>query len=151
MPFFANTTHDDIMLDEEFDMDAFNETCVFMELASLPEEDRIAVAESEEAAILEAKGKISRKTIIRLNKKDDMERRTSAAAYQMAKDANDPLWTKLVKALNMKKMYKEKILKKYGVKAQRVAKQSQRDYLKHPAAKLLKVSDLTKTREDNKK
>lgn len=151
MPFFANTTHDDIMLDEEFDMDAFNETCVFMELASLPEKDRIAVAESEEAAILESKGKISRKTIIRLNKKDDMERRTSAAAYQLAKDANDPLWTKLVKALNMKKMYKEKILKKYGVKAQRVAKQSQRDYLKHPAAKLLKVSDLTKTREDNKK
>ena len=151
MPFFANTKHDDIMLDEEFDMDAFNETCVFMELASLPEKDRIAVAESEEAAILEAKGKISRKTIIRLNKKDDMERRTSAAAYQLAKDSNDPLWTKLVKALNMKKMYKEKILKKYGVKAQRVAKQSQRDYLKHPAAKLLKVSDLTKTREDNKK
>ena len=151
MPFFANTTHDDIMLDEEFDMDAFNETCVFMELASLPEKDRIAVAESEEAAILEAKGEISRKTIIRLNKKDDMERRTSAAACQLAKDANDPLWTKLVKALNMKKMYKEKILKKYGVKAQRVAKQSQRDYLKHPAAKLLKVSDLTKTREDNKK
>lgn len=151
MPFFANTTHDDIMLDEEFDMDAFNETCVFMELASLPEKDRIAVAESEEAAILEAKGKISRKTIIRLNKKDDMERRTSAAAYQMAKDANDPDWIKLVKALDMKKKYKSKILKKYGVKAQRVAKQSQRDYLKHPAAKLLKVSDLTKTRENNKK
>lgn len=151
MPFFANTTHDDIMLDEEFDMDAFNETCVFMELASLPEKDRIAVAESEEAAILEAKGKISRKTIIRLNKKDDMERRTSAAAYQMAKDANDPDWIKLVKALDMKKKYKSKILKKYGAKAQRVAKQSQRDYLKHPAAKLLKVSDLTKTREDNKK
>lgn len=151
MPFFANTTHDDIMLDEEFDMDAFNETCVFMELASLPEKDRIAVAESEEAAILEAKGKISRKTIIRLNKKDDMERRTSAAAYQLAKDANDPDWIKLVKALDMKKKYKSKILKKYGVKAQRVAKQSQRDYLKHPAAKLLKVSDLTKTREDNRK
>ncbi len=148
MPFFANThDNDDIMLDEEFDMDAYNETCLFMELASLPEEDRKAIAESEEAAILEAKGKISRKTIIRLNKKDDMERRTSAAAYQLAKDANDPLWGKLVKALNMKKMYKEKILKKYGVKAQRVAKQSQKDYLKHPAAKLLKVSDLTKTRE----
>ena len=148
MPFFANThDNDDIMLDEEFDMDAYNETCLFMELASLPEEDRKAIAESEEAAILEAKGKISRKTIIRLNKKDDMERRTSAAAYQLAKDANDPLWGTLVKALNMKKMYKEKILKKYGVKAQRVAKQSQKDYLKHPAAKLLKVSDLTKTRE----
>ncbi len=148
MPFFVNNHEDDdIMLDEDFDMDAYNEACLYMELASLPEEDRKAIAESEEAAILEAKGKISRKTIIRLNKKDDMERRTSAAAYQMAKDANDPLWNKLVKALNMKKEYKSKILKKYGVKAQRVAKQSQKDYLKQPAAKLLKVSDLSKTRE----
>ena len=107
MPFFVNNHEDDdIMLDEDFDMDAYNEACLYMELASLPEEDRKAIAESEEAAILEAKGKISRKTIIRLNKKDDMERRTSAAAYQMAKDANDPLWDKLVKALILSQDYK---------------------------------------------
>ena len=49
--------------------------------------------------------------------------------------------------MNKKKEFKQKILKKYGAKAQRVAKQSQRDYLKHPAAKLLKTSDLSSTRE----
>lgn len=153
MAFFAPNTEreNELFLDEEFDMDAFHETCLFMELAALPEEDRKAIAESEEAAILEAKGKISRKTIIRLNKADDMERRTTAAAYQMAKDNNDPLWGKLVKALDMKKKYKGAIIKKYGSKAKRVAKQSQKDYLKQPASKLLKVSDLTKTREKNEK
>ena len=148
MPFFVdNKDFDDELLDEEFDMDSFNEACVYMELAKLPDEERKAVVESEEAAILEAKGKISRKTIVRLNRADDMERRTTAAAYQMAKDKNDPLWTKLVKALDMKKKYKSAIVKKYGTKAQRVAKQSQKDYLKHPASKLIKVADLAKTRE----
>lgn len=147
MPFFVDKDYDDELLDEEFDMDSFNEACVYMELAQLPEEQRKAVVESEEAAILESKGKISRKTIVRLNRADDMERRTTAAAYQMAKDKNDPLWTKLVRALDMKKKYKSAIVKKYGTKAQRVAKQSQKDYLKHPASKLIKVADLAKTRE----
>ena len=147
MPFFVDKDYDDELLDEEFDMDSFNEACVYMELAQLPEEQRKAVVESEEAAILESKGKISRKTIVRLNLADDMERRTTAAAYQMAKDKNDPLWTKLVRALDMKKKYKSAIVKKYGTKAQRVAKQSQKDYLKHPASKLINVADLAKTRE----
>lgn len=138
---------DDMMIDEEFDMDAYEETCLFMELASLPYEDRKAIVESEEAAVLEAKGMIGRRTLIRLNKDDDVSRRTSAAAYQMAKDANDPLWTKLMFHMEKKNEYKQKILKKYNAKAERVAKKSQKDYLKRPAAKLLKVADLKETRE----
>lgn len=152
MPFFvdekyASRKEDDVLLDEEFDMDAYLETCLFMDLMSKPAEERKAIAESEEAAVLEAKGLVGRKTFIRLSKNDDIERRTSAAAYQMAKDNNDPLWTKLVFYMNKKNEYKDKILKKYRGKAERVAKQSQKDYLKHPAAKLLKTSDLAKTRE----
>ena len=148
MPFFVdNKDFDDELLDEEFDMDSFNEACVYMELAQLPDDVRKAVVESEEAAILEAKGKISRKTIVRLNRVDDMQRRTTAAAYQIAKDKNDQDWVKRVKALEMKKKYKARILKKFGAKGQRVAKQSQKDYLKHPASKLIKVADLAKTRE----
>ena len=138
---------DDMLLDEEFDMDAYNETCLFMELASLPYETRKAVVESEEAAVLEAKGLIGRKTLIRLNKNDDVNRRTSAAAYQMAKDANDPLWKKLMFHMGKKNEYKEKILKKYNAKAVRVAKKSQKDFMKNPSSKLLKVADLKSTRE----
>lgn len=148
MAFFVeNHVDDDIMLNEEFDMDAYNETCLFMDLLSLPYEDRKAIAESEEAAILEAKGMIGRKTFVRLSKNDDVERRTSAAAYQMAKDSNDPLWKKLMFHMSKKNQFKDAILKKYNGKAIRVAKQSQKDYLKQPAAKLLKVNDLKSTRE----
>ena len=143
----GKTVDEELMIDEEFDMDAFNETCVFMELASLPYEDRKAIVESEEAAVLEAKGMIGRKTLIRLNKNDDVSRRTSAAAYQMAKDANDPLWRKLMLHMQKKNEFKQKILKKYDSKAKRIAKQSQKEYLKHPAAKLIKVNDLKQTRE----
>lgn len=147
MGFFVESYEDDIMLDEEFDMDAYNEACLFMELAGLPEEQRKAIVESEEAAVLEAKGLIGRKTLIRLNKQNDLDRRTSAAAYQMAKDAKDPLWTKLVFHMGKKNEYKKKIIKKYNGKASRVAKKSQKDFLKQPAAKLLKQKDLSETRE----
>ena len=147
MGFFVENHTDEDIIDESFDMDSFNETCVFMELMTLPYEDRKAIVESEEAAVMEAKGMIGRKTLIRLNKNDDVTRRTSAAAYQMAKDANDPLWRKLMFHMEKKNEFKDKILKKYNAKAIRVAKQSQKDYLKHPSAKLLKTADLKATRE----
>lgn len=151
MGFYVNENNmhldEDVMIDEEFDMDSFNEACVYMELASLPYEQRKAIVESEEAAVMEAKGMIGRKTLIRLNKNDDVSRRTSAAAYQMARDSNDPLWKKLMFHMNKKNEFKDKILKKYNSKAIRVAKKSQKDYLKHPAAKLLKAADLKATRE----
>lgn len=153
MAFFVENHYEDTddMLNEEFDMDAYNETCLYMELASLPYEDRKAIVESEEAAVLEAKGLIGRKTLIRLNKNDDVARRTSAAAYQMAKDANDPLWKKLMFHMGKKNEFKEKILKKYSAKATRVAKKSQKDFMKNPASKLLKVADLKETREKMEK
>lgn len=150
MPFFYNSDYDynrESSYDEGFDIDAYNETCLLMELMMLPEEQRKAIAESEEAAILEAKGKISRKTIVRLNKQHDLERRESAAAYQLAKEANDPLWGKLMLYMGKKNEFKKKILKKYANKATRVAKQAQKDFIKQPAAKLLKQTDLTSTRE----
>jgi hypothetical protein len=49
----------------------------------------------------------------------------------MAKQAKDPNWAKLVKATKAKKMYKNKILTKYGKKAERVAKIAQKNYIKN--------------------
>jgi hypothetical protein len=48
----------------------------------------------------------------------------------MAKDANDPLWAKLVKFKKLKKEYAQKILNKYGKKAERAAKIAQKNYIK---------------------
>ena len=50
----------------------------------------------EEADVLMEAKKISRRTIVKLNKNDDLTRRTGMAALQLAKDNHDALWNKLV-------------------------------------------------------
>ncbi len=79
---------------------------------------------------LVAEGKLSKKTIVRLSKKDDLSKRKKMAALNLAKQNNDPLWDKL--ALNRVKEREliQKIMTKYGNKAQKVAIQGQKDFLK---------------------
>lgn len=79
---------------------------------------------------LVAEGKLSKKTIVRLSKKDDLSKRKKIAALNLAKENNDPLWDKL--ALNRVKEREliGKIMAKYGNKANKVAIQSQKDFLK---------------------
>ena len=50
----------------------------------------------EEADVLMEAKKISRRTIVKLNKNDDLTRRTGMAALQLAKDNHDTLWNKLL-------------------------------------------------------
>lgn len=78
--------------------------------------------------LLEAK-KISRRTIVKLNKNDDLTRRTGMAALQLAKDNNDSLWNKLVKNRIMERKLLGAIKKKYASKAKVVASKGQRAYV----------------------
>lgn len=96
--------------------------------------------ESEEAKVLVEANVLRKPTMMRLSKADDEKRRTKIAAYELAREANDPLWTKLVKHQKMKKMYAEKILNKYGTKAEKVAKTTQKKYIK-TAARGKKTAD----------
>lgn len=93
-------------------------------------EDIQKFCESTEAQILVEKQVLSKPTLHRLSKQDDLKRRIKLASYQMAKDANDPLWAKLVKYQGLKKQYAQKVLNKYGKKAERVAKIAQKNYIK---------------------
>ena len=86
--------------------------------------------ESEEASILMEKQVLNKPTLHRLSKQDDLKRRIKLLSYQMAKDAGDPLWTKLVKWQKLKKETAQKILNKYGKKAERQAKIAQKEYIK---------------------
>lgn len=74
-------------------------------------------------------GKLKKKTLVRLSKKDDLSRRTMMMAMKLAKDANDPLFDKL--ALNRVKEREllDKIYKKYGNKGTKLAKAAQTEYL----------------------
>lgn len=90
--------------------------------------------ESEEAQVLVEKQVLNKPTLHRLSKIDDLKRRQKLAAYMLASSNNDPLFAKLVKYQKLKKEYSNKILKKYGNKALRIAKMNQKDYIKKARA-----------------
>lgn len=119
------------------------EAYIYDEVSALSDEGKKAFIESEECRILEAKKLINRKTIVRLNKNDDVSRRTTMAAMQLAREKGDVMWDKLVKVRILERKYLRGIEAKYGSRAQRVAKMGQRDYLKNKmGAKFLKPADL---------
>lgn len=100
------------------------------ELSFAPEEKLQEFVNSPEADAMIEAGLITRKTLMRLSKNDDLTRRTKIAALQLAKEANDPLYKKYVKAHMMKRQLAEKILTKYSTKATKSARLGQRAYIK---------------------
>ena len=125
------------------DIGALTEAYIYDELAGQSDEVKKAFLESEECSILEAKGIIGKKTLVRLSKNDDMSRRTTMAAMQLAKEKKDPLWDKLVKNRIKERQLLAAIRKKYSNGAKRAAKIGQRDYLKNRmGGKFLKTADI---------
>ena len=82
-------------IEMNFNMDELQEAFFYDEHYSDSDDEKRELLEQADV-LLEAK-KISRKTIVKLNKNDDLTRRTGMAALQLAKDNNDSLWKKLVK------------------------------------------------------
>ena len=87
--------------------------------------------DSEQGKVIMEKVGLDKKIIDRATiRKMDLNRRIKLTAYQMARDAKDPSWAKLVKYSGLKKQYAAKILNKYGKKAERIAKINQKEYIK---------------------
>ena len=110
-----------------FNMDEFMEACFYDEHYADSDAEKRELLES--ADILMEANKISRKTLVRLNKNDDLTRRTGMAALQLAKDNNDPLWKKLVKNRIVERKLLAAIKKKYANKAQIAARKGQKMYV----------------------
>ena len=85
--------------------------------------------ESPEAKILEEKAVLKKPTLMRLSKADDEKRRVKLMAYQLAKNANDPQFTKLKMYTAKRKECIAKIMQKYGSKATKMAKIAQKNYI----------------------
>lgn len=112
------------------DIDAFNEACMIAELAAMSQEDRNAIFESDGYQLLEQRGLIGKKTRVTLNKDDDLSRRETMAAMQLAKEADDVLFGKLALNRVKEKQLINAIKTKYGTKAKRAAVIGQKDYIK---------------------
>lgn len=100
------------------------------ELRFAPEEKLQEFVNSPEAAAMMEAGIITRKTLVRLSKNDDLSRRTTMAAFQLAKEADDPLWNQLVKNRVREKELISKIEQKYSSRATKAARIGQKEYLK---------------------
>lgn len=81
-------------------------------------------------ALIEAKVLSGKRSVTRLSKDADFERRRTIAAIQIARAKNDPIYIKLCKAQLLRKQYKAKIVEKYGSKANKIALQGQKEYIK---------------------
>lgn len=131
---------DDIMLINEAEIErVLFEDCFMEDVQYLPEEVRNEYLESAEVAQLEAARLINGKTRIRMSKSDDLQRRTTLGSLMIAKQKNDPMFKKFTFYRAKEKLMKKMITKKYSSRAAKMAKISQRSYLKKaPKLALLK-------------
>lgn len=120
-----------ITLDEELkNPNALLECFVIDEVSRMNDADRKAFLESENAEFLVTEGIIGKRTIMKLSKQDELFRRKKVAALQIAREKGDKLYDKVLKFRGLEKQAFALIMKKYGMQAERVAKISQKEYLK---------------------
>ena len=110
--------------------EGFIEACILDEVSHLSDEKIQEFCNSPEAEALVEAGVMRKKSLVRLSKKDDMSRRRTMAAFTIARDKKDPLWSKLVKNRVQERKLIGEIVKRYGAKADKVAKAGQKEYLK---------------------
>lgn len=124
------SSENSIIAEEFRDPSMLEEVMIADEISRLPEEKiKEFCQEGGVGEQLVQEGKLRKKTLVRLSKQDDLTRRTKMGALLLAKEKKDPLYAKLVKNRQQKKDLVSKIMKKYGTKGQRVAKQAQSEYL----------------------
>lgn len=98
------------------------EAMILDELSFLTDEEKEQFAVSETCTELINEGLLKRQSVVRLTKNDDLSRRTKLAAFNIAKDRDDPLWGMLVKNRVKERALIGKIMQKYKSQAERVAK-----------------------------
>ena len=135
---------EDAALEAQIDALIF-EDCFMEDVQCLPEDVRNEYLESAEVAHLEAARLINGKTRIRMSRSDDLQRRTTLGALMLAKAKKDPLFKKFTFFRAKEKLAKKTIVRKYSNKAAKIAKTSQRNYLKKaPKLAILKNKFLGK-------
>ena len=137
-------------IDESFDTEANDimEAFIIEEVLKMDSDSIKAWTESEECAALVEAQVLRKPTMMRLSKADDEKRRIKLVAYRLAKEANDPLYSKMLKYRTLWKQTSNKIVEKYGNRASRIAKKTQQEYIrnysKNVKAGLVKEPTVTK-------
>ena len=117
-------------IDEEATIKELTEMFFIDDIKRMSSEQIHEFCESEMATALVEKAVLKKPTLMRLSKADDEKRRIRLACYQLARDNNDPAWVKMKKYRDMWKEERAKIFQKYAARATRIARISQKNYIK---------------------
>ena len=115
---------------EGLDLTPYVEMVAYDDISRGSDEQIKEFCESELAKVFLEKQVLNKPAMMRLDKASDVKRRTKLIAYQLAKEANDVAWKKMVKYRELMKEQRAIIMKKYGKKAQKIAMASQKEYIK---------------------
>lgn len=126
------------------DINALVETFYYDDLHRLSSDQIHEFCESEQAQALVERAVLRKPTLMRLSKEDDEKRRIKLACYQLAKDAKDPNWDKMLKYRALWKKYRALIFKKYAARATRIARIAQKNYIKNARTEANRPSDNAK-------
>jgi len=108
-----------------------NESYYCNELCHLTQGRIEQFLESTECQLMLEKSLIGKKTMIKLSKMDDLERRIGMAAIQLAKEHNDPLYEKLKLNRIKERQLLGAINKRYVNPASKVAKVQQKEHIQN--------------------
>ena len=118
--------------DSIHDMSALMENMLVDYVSGMDDEARKDFMESTEfqALLQENGGFVGRKSVVRLNKVDDLSRRIQLAAFQKAMEDGDPNYKELKKLQAKRRKLKSKIFAKYSNRVKNDAIKAQRALIK---------------------
>lgn len=112
------------------DQDALMENMLVDEMNRMSDAEFEAYTESSEFNNLVEAGVLGRRSLVKMNRKDDLRRRIHLASIQMAREQGDADWEALRKnRINERRLLK-KIYTKYQNRVRRNAMQSQKRLIK---------------------
>ena len=128
MELYGHTQLDNDIRD--VDIDELVEAFAYDDISRMTSQQIHEFLESDAGIALQERSVLKKPTVIRLSKADDEKRRIKLVCYQLARDSKDPNFEKMMKYRKLMKKYRALVFKKHIHKAARIAKISQREYIK---------------------
>ncbi len=100
--------------------------------------------ESDLCKVLTERQVLKKPTLMRLSKADEEKRRIKLIVYELARNAKDPEFTKFTKYTALRKQSINKMMKKYGARAEKISKKAVNNYIKVASKGPNKPSDNAK-------
>ena len=131
--FMKNESHEPVVESQGagiVDQDALLENMLIDQMNRMTDEEFQAYTESADFQNLVEAGVLGRRSVVKMTRKDDLNRRIHLASIQMAREQGDADWEALRKNRVNERRLLKKIYTKYSNRVRRDAMQSQKRLIK---------------------